>query len=349
MSKHDRSDTGNTSMDKSILVPNATQDETPQRANNLEDKPMESYRVALINNKRKGLGMSDQLISHLNKANRPSTTKLYNTAWTKSSNWCIAQQLDPEIYDIHQVLKFLTAFSHLSPSTLNGYRSSIASVFNILFPDSTPLAEDPDIIAFFRAKRQCTTIIPKLTDLESWDTDILTHYIQKNLSPSERLSLYDLQQKLVLLLCLHTMWRPRSDIGRLQFRDTLLRYAQTDQTLSGVVLHIREPKEAQQKTIQLGLLSDDQTPELCVVRCLERFIQETKAFRTNLPEDHTLLLTYLNKPDETPPTSIKGKTVAAWVKRHMAKAGISEDYSAHSIRAACSTKAVPKRYLYSNG
>ncbi|KAG0738623.1 hypothetical protein G6F57_012065 [Rhizopus arrhizus] len=68
------SDAGNTSMDKSILVPNATQDETPQRANNLEDKPMESYRVALINNKRKGLGMSDQLIVYLNKANRPSTT-----------------------------------------------------------------------------------------------------------------------------------------------------------------------------------------------------------------------------------------------------------------------------------
>lgn len=68
------SDAGNTSMNKSILVPNATQDETPQRANNLEDKPMESYRVALINNKRKGLGMSDQLIVYLNKANRPSTT-----------------------------------------------------------------------------------------------------------------------------------------------------------------------------------------------------------------------------------------------------------------------------------
>lgn len=77
------------------------------------------------------------------------------------------------------------------------------------------------------------------------------------LSPSTRLSLYDLQQKLVLLLCLHTLWRPRSDIGRLQFRDTILRYSKTDHSVAGVVLHIRIPKEAQQKTMYLGLVIVD--------------------------------------------------------------------------------------------
>ncbi|EPB81870.1 hypothetical protein HMPREF1544_11384 [Mucor circinelloides 1006PhL] len=78
------------------------------------------------------------------------------------------------------------------------------------------IAENPDIIAFLRAKRQCTRSISKLVDLKNWDTDILTPYIQQRFSPLANLSLYNLQQKLILLLCLHTMWRPRSDIDRLQ-------------------------------------------------------------------------------------------------------------------------------------
>ncbi|KAI8967217.1 hypothetical protein BDF20DRAFT_789687, partial [Mycotypha africana] len=127
------------------------------------------------------------------------------------------------------------------------------------------------------------------------------------------LSLYDLQQKLVLLLCLHTMWRPRSDIGRLQYRDTILRYKPATQSLLGAVLHIRKPKEAQQKTTQLGLLPTEQL-ELCVVHCLEHFLKETLIYRSTLPEDHSLLLTYLNNPEETPPTSIQPKTAATWVK-----------------------------------
>jgi site-specific recombinase XerD len=336
------SNSGNSSVDDTVLVSDAPEDETTQSTNSMEDKPMEPDRMALVNKKRKDLGMTEDLINLLNKASRDSTTRIYNSAWQKYTDWCKEHQRDPTAYNTQQVLKFLQAFSHFSPSTLNGYRSSIASVLRILYPNSMPLAEDPDIIDFFRAKRQCTITIPKLTNLETWDTDVLANYIKQNLSPLTELPLYELQQKLILLLCLHTMWRPRSDIGRLQFRDTLIRYSPKDQFLVGAVLHIRKPKEAQQKTIQLGLLQDDQQIELCVVRCLERFIKETTSFRSTLAIDHTLLLTHLNKPGELQPTSIQPKTAAAWVQSHMLKAGISKEYTAHSIRAASSTKAVQK-------
>jgi hypothetical protein len=138
------------------------------------------------------------------------------------------------------------------------------------------------------------------------------------------------------------MWRPRSYIGRLQFRDILLHYSGENQSLSGLVLHIRKPKEGQQKTIHLGLLNDSEQGELCLVRCVERFINGTRSFRTSLAEDHTLLLTYLNKPQEIPPSSIQSSTVASWVKSHMSAAGSAKEYPAHSIRAATSTKAVQK-------
>jgi hypothetical protein len=145
--------------------------------------------MAFFNKKRKDLGMTDDLIAHLNKTNKYSTTRIYNSAWQKYADWCKANQRDPEADDTQQVLSFLNIFSHFSPSTLNKYRSSIASVLNILYPQSIPLAEDPDIIAFFRAKRQYNITIPKLTSLKTWDTNILTRYIQQNLSPLAKLSL----------------------------------------------------------------------------------------------------------------------------------------------------------------
>lgn len=91
-----------------------------------------------------------------------------------------------------------------------------------------------------------------------------------------------------------------------------------------------------------GLLQDSQQVELWVVRCLEKFLQGSMRFRSHLPEDHTLLLTYLKKPDEETPTSIQGKTEAAWVQLHMREAGISSEYTTHSIWAASSTKAVQR-------
>jgi len=328
-----------------VLVPHVTEDETTQSTHSsMANKSLQSDRMALVSKKRKERDMTDDVILHLHKANRESTSRMYNSAWQKYADWCKEYHHDPEAYDTKQILSFLHTFSHLSPSTLNGYRSSIASaVLKVIYPDSIPIAEDPDIMAFFRAKRQCTTSIPRLVDLETWDTNILTRYVQQRLSPSASLSLYNLQQKLVLLLCLHTMWRPRSNIGRLQHRDTVLRYSPGNQPLVGAILHIiRQPKETQQKTIQLGLLEDQRQVELCVVRCLESFLQYTSKFRLTLAEDHTLLLKNLHKHEELlKPTGIQPKTAAAWVKSHMLKAGISREYTAaHPIRVASSTKAV---------
>lgn len=78
-----------------------------------------------------------------------------------------------------------------------------------------------------------------------------------------------------------------------------------------------------------------------LVRALALFISNTITFRSSLPEDHTLFLTYLNtQAKQKTPTSIRPGAVANWVKYHMVRAGVKESYSAHSIRAASSTTAV---------
>lgn len=148
------------------------------------------------------------------------------------------------------------------------------------------------------------------------------------------LSLEQLQLKTILLLYMSTMWRPRSDIGRLQYRDIILK--KEDAGSFSVRIYSRNPKEGQVKTIILGELEDK---EMCTVRTLSNFISKTAILCKNLPEDHTLFLTYIDSSKNS--TSVKPTTIANWVKTAMTEAGIdTKEYQAHSILAASSTKAV---------
>ncbi|KAG1295637.1 hypothetical protein G6F64_013295 [Rhizopus arrhizus] len=203
------------------------------------------------------------------------------------------------------------------------------------------VAENTYIVQFFQAKKRQEVKLPSETSLETWDVKLLVDYICKELSPTDELTLYDLQQKTILLLCLHTMWRPRSDIGRIQHRDVHLKYDTDKKHLEGVTIHVREPKESQQKFTKLGLITDNTQQEVCVVKTLEKFMQKTADIRKSLPQEHSLFLTYLqdDKKDEES-KSAAPSTIANWIKTHMKKAGINEAYKPHSIRSAVSTKAV---------
>ena len=50
----------------------------------------------------------------------------------------------------------------------------------------------------------------------------MVKYIKNNWLNTPTLTLYDLQLKTIILLCLTIMARPRSDVGRIQYRDVQL-------------------------------------------------------------------------------------------------------------------------------
>jgi integrase len=167
----------------------------------------------------------------------------------------------------------------------------------------------------------------------------MTDFLVSTWADSNSLTLYDLQLKTIALLCLATMARPRSDIGRLQFQDIIFNFEDSsNSTLTGVKIHFREPKETQVKTTSLGLLQDTR---LCPVSTLYLFISKSNHLRANLPTDHTLFLAYIDKPEQV--TSIRPSTMSSWVKLIMERSGVDTTiYKAHSIRSASSTKAVEK-------
>ncbi|KAG0758209.1 hypothetical protein G6F16_010446 [Rhizopus arrhizus] len=209
----------------SVLVANNTQDETQESTKGVQIRQVENDRMELIRNKRKTVDRLDEdIIEFLSHAHRKNTHRVYNSGWKKWITWCAAQNpiVLPEDYDVKNVLMFLKSNSHFSYQYLDGLHSSIASVFKILHPDQVPIANRDCIIEFFKAKKHKEILIPEKHRLQTWDTVLLTVFIKREWPYQKDINLYDLQQKTVILMCLITMDRPRSDVGRLQYRDVQL-------------------------------------------------------------------------------------------------------------------------------
>ncbi|KAG0736015.1 hypothetical protein G6F57_014919 [Rhizopus arrhizus] len=107
-----------------------------------------------------------------------------------------------------------------------------------------PLSQQPLITEFLKAKRKLTVKVPEQHEQEIWDIQILIDRV-KTWGENDQLSLQLLQQKTLILLGIATMWRSRSDLGRLQHRDMSFQFQ--DKALSGATLLSRQPKEAQHK------------------------------------------------------------------------------------------------------
>lgn len=137
-------------------------------------------------------------------------------------------------------------------------RSSIASVFKVIHKDKQPLANQQIIQNFFTAKKISEVKLPSKQEASTWDLGILLQYLVRHFQDNNTLSLTQLQDKVILLLCIATMFPPRSDIGTLQHRDIEFTFENNssprNQIVLDMTLYIRQPKEAQTKTARLGRL-----------------------------------------------------------------------------------------------
>ncbi|KAG1549878.1 hypothetical protein G6F47_013124 [Rhizopus delemar] len=265
---------------QSILVSNDFEVEASKQSDYYEDQ-QEVFPILLeiINEKRRKSGLINETsIKYIAKSTRKSTEKAYDNGWKHWQQWCFQQdpQIDPTAYNSTNVLHFLVDNNKFSINHLNTLRSSIASVFRVLHPEEIPLANQSIIQAFFVTKRRSEIRIPSTPQLETWDIDKMTDFLVSTWTNSSSLTLYDLQLKTVALLCLATMARPRSDIGRLQFQDIIFNFEDSNNSIpTGVKIHFREPKENQVKTTRLGLLQDTR---ICPVSTLYLFISKSRIY-----------------------------------------------------------------------
>jgi hypothetical protein len=194
--------------------------------------------MALIHSKRQEEGVSLEVSDYLTKATRRSTNKAYNNGWLKWSTWCNSQspKLDPEQYNVNNIVNYLSHYQNYSHQHLNTLRSSIASVFEVIHSNKLEIAKQPPIQQVFRAKKNAEVRIPSQAKLETWDVPILLAFIRIKYASSSQLPIYDLQQKVLLLLCISAMGRPRSDLGRAQYNDVTIQE-------NSAVIYFRQPKK----------------------------------------------------------------------------------------------------------
>ncbi|KAG1063729.1 hypothetical protein G6F41_010576 [Rhizopus arrhizus] len=336
------SDFGDTVLEDSVLVSHGTPVDKRSPSPTTGQQEMDISRLEVIEASKKNNGLDEDVLKFLRNATRKRTHQLYNRGWSLWSKWCQDQhpKINPLEYEEQNVVKFLVSQKQYSSQYLNVLRSSIASVFKVIHKNKPPIAQQPLVQEFFSAKRRSEVTLPTKQKVETWDLDILLQHMVKKFEDNDSLTLEELQEKVILLLCISSMWRPRSDIGTLQLRDIEFSFenegSSTSQQVTGVTIHIREPKEAQTKTTRLGVLK---VSHMCPVVCLYSFISRTQSLRVGLPNDHTVFLAYLSDPSKV--KSISQVTVANIVKKNMAEAGIdTKTYGPHTIRSASSTKAV---------
>ncbi|KAG2223257.1 hypothetical protein INT45_006983 [Circinella minor] len=262
------------------------------------------------------------------------TDLVYDGHWSRWVHWCQQQQgkIDPTAYQPKKVAKFLVEHKDLAYQTLNGYRSAIASVLDTLHPHNKPLAEQEEIKLFFKTRAQEDTKIPNIHQ-EIWDVRDIIQVVLR-WEENNNLSLKQLQKKAIVLTSIATMWRPRSDLAKLAWRDVNFTKDENGK-LQGMVLLARKPKEGKPKTSKIGCLSN---PHICPVTVMWLLPQKTQDKRSHLNDQDNFFLSGI---DTKKPWPIKEGTLANVIKEVMSEAGIdTKKYTPHTIRSASSTFAV---------
>ncbi|ORE06509.1 hypothetical protein BCV72DRAFT_207318 [Rhizopus microsporus var. microsporus] len=220
----------------------------------------------------------------LQQSNKLSIRKNYDLQWRRWASWCLARILKVNSleHDPVKLVEFLIINKDLSPQQLNCIRLAVASVFRAIHPDKPVIASSILLQQYFQSKRRNYSKLPNNSQ-EVYDVQPILNMVQA-WGKTSNLGLDILQQKTILLVTIASIWRPRSDIGKLQYRDIIFKH--DDQgLLLGVTLIARSPKETDTKTSKPGTLEDK---ENCPVYTLYQFWEHTLHLRSALPEDHSL-------------------------------------------------------------
>ncbi|KAJ8657654.1 hypothetical protein O0I10_006720 [Lichtheimia ornata] len=158
----------------------------------------------------------------------------------------------------------------VSVSHINATRSAFVSVFKVYHQVVGNIASYPLIQDIFKAARRKQE---KLPDPSADICEIETLVMRvTSWGKNEELSLTRLQQKTMVLLAVASMWRIRSDIGRLHWQDVCLQ------------------ERIDAKVSKMGPLSD---VTICQVPTAAIYMQQPKDLRMEMDDDHTFFLGYI--------------------------------------------------------
>jgi integrase len=270
-------------------------------------------------------GLSEDAAALATKAWRKGTRSAYDSAWAKWDSWCNQRSIDPVSSSVEEVAEFLTGMfkAGYEYSTINLHRSAISALHEEL--EGLPVGQHSLIKKIMTGVFQEKPPQPRYN--ETWDVDVVLQYIS-NLGRNEDLSDTELTHKLAMLLALTTASR----VSEIQALNVEFMLDKTTEIVFTLPQHIKTTRVGQKPhTVTLQAYEQE---ELDVVACLRTYVLRTAAWR-DTDSRHKLLLGTV-----APHNPVKPCTVANWLKKLMAAAGIDvTKYKAHSTRAAATSKA----------
>ena len=178
----------------------------PSQESDKSKSPCMAPRATAI----KEQGFSEAVATRIEAPQRGSTRSVYEAKWAIFIKWCITNQVDfraPPVKSVADFLMYLFEDSKLQPSTIDGYRSTIAdklgnSTLNISKDENLTRLLD----SFHRDRPKGRRGIP------SWNLSLVLHQLTKApFEPIKEASLKHLTFKTVFLLALGSGKR-RSEI-----------------------------------------------------------------------------------------------------------------------------------------
>jgi hypothetical protein len=202
-------------------------------------------------------------------------------------------------------------------NTIRSRVVAISATVSDTVPGSPSLILDPLIQALLKgvkARQPSAPPVPYMWDLQA---------VLRRLAAWSPEGLHELSSKTALIVALSTMWRPRSDLARISFVDSII-------SATSAYLVALAPKEGDWKTILLEAYVE---ATVCPVAILNSYITATAALRPR--RSNALFI----RPS-APHSDASADTVRNWVRDGLTKCGVDmSSFRVHSTRSVSSSSA----------
>ena len=324
-----------------------------QRSDARSDSVLGSARMSSIVDQLRDQGFSAEVSQRIAKGGRgDSTHKLYDSKWQKFTFWCHRRSLDPfqaSVSDVANFFNFLFVEEGLAPVTIEGYRSTIDSVWSASNRSLVGVHAIQQLFASFKAERpRPIHRVPK------WDLGLVLRFLREPQFHPTRIedSPMLFSQKTVFLTLL-ALARRCSEVHALDpHRVSVTPRSVIIPPFPGFLPKIRSTAEGAERYLpmvirKLSVLTDD--PEellLCPARTLLAYHEWAKK---RCPNRDRFFVTTSHLGH-----AVEKATISSWVKKLIrsayAHAETSSDALAlastgvHEVRAIASSLAIQSTF-----
>ncbi|KAM9974294.1 hypothetical protein ACTFIR_012815 [Dictyostelium discoideum] len=208
----------------------------------------------------------------LMKSWEPSTLKVYSSSYTRFSNFCSSNSLNPANITLVVFMDYLThLFKHKPPlafSTINGHRSMLNQL--LLLKNQTDIVNDPFITRIMTGIHKLRPSSAKYQEI--WDANqVFKHLSTIKVIPKYT---YTALLKKTLVLCKMFGLSRSSDLVKWSFNGLII----TPDSIKGPVINAKEQRKGVLSILELTSL-DDTNSQVCPVRHLSTYLRASKGRR----------------------------------------------------------------------